>query len=123
MKRILTALVLLPLVVWIVLAGPLWSLLAIMALVGLIAFHEFDNIAAGQGVAKSGWAGMVAGLALLFAPEPVWISIVIIAVLLMSLELRQADLAKAMPGAATALLGVVYIFGAWRCALALRAIN
>ena len=35
----------------------------------------------------------------------------------------QTDLAKAMPGAATALLGVVYIFGAWRCALALREIN
>jgi hypothetical protein len=25
-----------------------------------------------------------------------------------------------MTGAATALLGVVYIFGAWRCALALK---
>ena len=50
MTRILTALVLIPLVVWVVLAGPQWSLLAIMALVGLIAFHEFDNIAAAQGV-------------------------------------------------------------------------
>ena len=80
MKRILTALVLTPLVVWVVLAGPRWALLALLALVGLIAFHEFDNIAAGQGVAKSGWAGMVAGLALLFAPEPVWVTIVILAV-------------------------------------------
>ena len=121
MTRILTALVLIPLVVWVVLAGPQWSLLALMALVGLIAFHEFDDIAAAQGIAKSGLAGMAAGLVLLFTPEP--------AVgddrhpgglALMALELRQADLAKAMPGAATALLGVVYIFGAWRCALALR---
>ena len=123
MTRILTALVLIPLVVWVVLAGPQWSLLAIMALVGLIAFHEFDNIAGAQGIAKSGGAGMAAGLILLFAPEPAWVAIVILAVTLMVVELRQADLAKAMPGAATALLGVVYIFGAWRCALSLRAID
>jgi hypothetical protein len=51
MKRIITALVLLPIVVWVVLAGPSWSLLLLMAAVGLIAFHEFDTIAGAQGVA------------------------------------------------------------------------
>lgn len=120
MTRILTALVLLPLIVWVVLAGPQWALLAVMAAVGLIAFYEFDNLAGAQGIAKSGGAGMAAGLILLFAPEPVWMAIVILAVVLMAVELRQVDLRKAMPGAATALLGVIYIFGAWRCALALR---
>jgi len=123
MKRIITALVLLPLVVWVVLAGPLWALLVLLALVGLIAFHEFDTIAGAQGVAKSGWAGMAAGLALLFTPEPVWITIVIAAVFLMALGLRQPDFTKSLTSSATALLGVVYIFGAWRCALALRFIN
>jgi phosphatidate cytidylyltransferase len=125
MTRILTALVLIPLVVWVVLAGPQWSLLTVMALVGLIAFHEFDTIAAAQGVAKSGWAGMAGGLALLFTRDPTWawVTIVILALALMALELRQTDFSKAMAGAATALLGVVYIFGAWRCALALRGIN
>jgi phosphatidate cytidylyltransferase len=123
MTRILTALVLIPLVVWIVLAGPQWALLALMAAVGLIAFHEFDDIAAAQGVCRSGLAGLAAGLILLFAPEPVWVVVVILALVLMTLELRQTDLAKAMTSAAAALLGVIYIFGAWRCALALRQIN
>jgi phosphatidate cytidylyltransferase len=123
MTRIITALVLIPLVVYVVLAGPQWALLALMALVGLIAFHEFDTIAGAQEIAKSGYAGMAAGLILLFAPEPAWVAIVIVAIGLMTLGLRQGDLAKAMPGAATALLGVVYIFGAWRCAVALREIN
>jgi phosphatidate cytidylyltransferase len=123
MTRIITALVLLPLVVYVVLAGPQWALLVVMALVGLIAFHEFDTIAGAQGIAKSGYAAMAAGLILLFAPEPAWVAIVILAIALMTLGLRQGDFAKAMPGAATALLGVVYIFGAWRCALALRQIN
>jgi len=123
MTRVLTALVLIPLVVYVVLAGPQWALLAVMALVGLIAFHEFDDIAGAQGIAKSGWAGLAAGLILLFAPEPLWVTIVILVLALMALELRQADLAKSLASAAAALLGVVYIFGAWRCALALRAIN
>jgi phosphatidate cytidylyltransferase len=120
MTRILTALVLIPLVVWIVLAGPQWSLLALMAAVGLIAFHEFDDIDAAQRVSRTVLAGLAAGLILLFAPEPVWVVIVILALVLMTLELRQTDLAKAMVSAAAALLGVIYIFGAWRCALALR---
>ena len=123
MTRILTALVLLPLVVWAVVAGPAWVLLSIMAAVGLIAFHEFDAIAGLQGVSRSRWAGMAAGLAFLFAPEPAWVALVVLGVILMALELRQNDLAKSMTGAAVALLGVVYIFGAWRCALALREIN
>jgi len=123
MKRIITALILLPIVVWVVLAGPSWTLLLLMAAVGLIAFHEFDTIAGAQGIAKSGYPGMAAGLILLFAPEPGWVAIVILAVTLMIVELRQVDLAKAMPSAATALLGIVYIFGAWRSALALKEIN
>ncbi len=123
MNRVLTALVLLPLVVWIVLAGPQWSLLALLAATGLIAFHEFDNIAAAQGVSRSGFSGLAAGLILLLAPEPAWVAIVVIAIALMALELRQTDLAKSLISASSALLGVVYIFGAWRCAAALRALN
>jgi phosphatidate cytidylyltransferase len=123
MTRILTALVLIPLVVWVVLAGPLWALLAVMTLVGLIAFHEFDDIAAAQGISRSGLAGLASGLVLLFAPEPVWVILVLLAIALVSLELRQNDFSKVLPSAATALFGVVYIFGAWRAALALREIN
>ena len=70
MKRIATALVLIPLVVWLVLAAPYWVFAAVLAAVGLLAFHEFDQIAAAQGIAPAGWPGMAAGLALLFAPEP-----------------------------------------------------
>jgi len=123
MKRIITALVLIPLVVWVVLSSLQWPLLAVMALVGLIAFHEFDTIAGAQGIAKSGWFGLAAGLIFLFTPDPAWVTLVILALAFMALELRQADLSKAMTGAAAALLGVVYIFGAWRCALALKEIN
>src|SRR5205085_5550269 len=38
----------------------------------------------------------------------------------MSLAMRSEDLAEVLPRASTLLLGVVYIFGAWKCAILLR---
>src|SRR5580698_8682130 len=73
MKRVVTSLVLIPLVIWVVLAAPLWV---------------FD-------------AALAA----------------------MMLALRVRELASALPSAAVFLLGVIYIFGAWRCAIGLREIN
>ena len=119
MKRIATALVLIPVVIWIVLAGPQWVFVGVLALIGLLAFHEYDRMVSVQ---RAGWPGMVAGLALMLAPEPGLI-VVLIALAGLALALRVRDLAQAMPSAAVFLLGVVYIFGSWRCAIELRAIN
>jgi phosphatidate cytidylyltransferase len=143
MKRIATALVLTPLVVWMVLWAPVWAFDGLLAAVGLIAFYEFDRIAAAQGIVRAGWPGMAAGLALLFAPEP-FLVVIVVALAAMVLALSPpkkgmprsyvqtdgeviptilSDLTTCLPGAASFLLGVIYIFGAWRCAMGLREIN
>ncbi len=122
MKRLATALVLIPLVVWLVLAGPNYAFNAVVAAVGLIAFYEFDKIAMANGAARSGIPGMVAGLALMFSPMP-QVIVVLAALAGMALALRVADLARAMVSAAAFALGVVYIFGGWRCAMELRLID
>jgi phosphatidate cytidylyltransferase len=122
MKRIATAVILIPLIVWIVLRAPVWAFDALLVAVGLIAFYEFDQIAAAQGIPRAGFFGMAAGFALLFAPEP-FLVIILIVLVAMTLAMLPADLAKSFPGAATFLLGVIYIFGAWRCAMGLREIN
>jgi phosphatidate cytidylyltransferase len=49
--------------------------------------------------------------------------VVLIALLGMALALRAGDLKDSMAGAGAFTLGVVYIFGAWRCARELHAIN
>jgi phosphatidate cytidylyltransferase len=94
---------------------------ALLAIVGTLAFHEFDQIAAAQGIAKAGIPGIAAGLLLLLAPEPL-LALLATSLAAMFLSLRRNSNA-ALPGAATFLLGVVYIFGAWRCAVELRALN
>jgi phosphatidate cytidylyltransferase len=122
MKRLITALVLLPIVVGVILAGGEWAVAAMLAITGLLAYYEFDQLAAGNGIARAGWPGMLAGLALLFAPDPGTI-VVLIALLGMALALRARDLKDSMASASAFTLGVVYIFGAWRCARELHAIN
>ena len=122
MKRIATAAVLIPATIWIVLAAPHMVFLALVAAVGLFAFHEFDNIAAASGIRRAGWPAMAAGLALLLAPDP-FIVFVLIAMLAMALSLRADNLRAALPAAAAFTLGVIYVFGAWRCGEALHNIN
>ncbi|MBZ5602161.1 MAG: phosphatidate cytidylyltransferase [Acidobacteriia bacterium] len=122
MKRIATALVLIPVVVWLVLAAPEWAFKAVVAAVALIAFHEFDQIAGANGIARPGYFGMIAGLAVMLAPMP-YVVIVMGAIAGMLLALRVPDLAGAMAAAAVFVLGVVYIFGAWRTAIELRDVN
>jgi len=121
MIRLATALVLIPAFVWLVLFAPEWAFRAAVALVALLAFHEYDRIAQANGIARAGYAAMLAGVALLFAPDPALV-IVLAAFLGMSLALRVTDLAGALAAGAAFLLGVVYVFGALRCAIALHAI-
>jgi phosphatidate cytidylyltransferase len=122
MKRIATALVLTPATVWVVLFAPDWTLLAAMAVVGILAFREFDRIASENGIPGPGWPGIIGGLALMLAPDPQPIAVLVVLAGLI-LALRVADLTDAMASAAVFVLGVGYIFGAWRCALELHALN
>jgi phosphatidate cytidylyltransferase len=122
MKRIGTAVVLLVIVVGAVLYAPQWIFAGVLALIGLAAFHEFEQVAAAQGIARSGLAGMATGLAAMFAPEPLAV-LVLTGLVAMTFALHARDLAQCLPAASSHVLGVLYIFGALRCAVGLREIN
>jgi phosphatidate cytidylyltransferase len=122
MTRIASALILIPFIAWVTLASPQWVFFAVLAITGLLAYSEFDNIVASSGILRAGWPGMAAGLVLLLAPNPA-VVLVLVALLGMALALRVNNLAAALPSAGAFSLGVAYVFGAWRCAGDLRAIN
>lgn len=123
MKRVISAAILAPLVIAIVLKGPQWSFLLLMASIGSMAFWEFDTIAGAHGVARSRWLGLAGGLGLLLAPDPLIAWVTVLGLAFMAWALRLADLRQGLGSAAAALLGIVYIFGAWRCAILLRDLN
>jgi phosphatidate cytidylyltransferase len=124
MTRVLTAAILAPIVVWAVLFSPAWVFLLICALIGGIAVWEFDAIAAAHGFPRHRWRVIVLGVIWLAVPERMAsVAIVLIAMTLAGLLLRERDLTAALRGSAAGLLGIVYIFGAFRCAIGLRALN
>lgn len=61
MKRIATALVLIPLVVWLILAAPAWALIAALIVVGLFALREVVLIGRNAFVSWAGGAIYIGG--------------------------------------------------------------
>jgi len=123
MKRVVTALLLIPFFCYIALWAPQWAFLITIAAVALLCFREYSELAALHGVRKPGPFGYVAGLLLLLLPGKDSAFFVLIAILAMSLALRSREMAGALPEAAALLLGVAYVFGSLRCGIELRAIS
>ncbi|MEO8126632.1 MAG: phosphatidate cytidylyltransferase, partial [Bryobacteraceae bacterium] len=119
MKRVLTALALIPFAIYAIFFAPPWFFLLSAVAMALLCYLEYSNIVAAYGIEPPGIAGAVAGLTLLF--DIAYIRLVALAALMLSLRLR--DLANGIASAAAMTLGAVYIFGAWRCAIDLRAIH
>ena len=122
MKRILTAAVMIPVVLYAVLGGIEWLFLLVLAAVTLICFDEYSQIAA----SRDPWA-YAAGLVILLTPESQarWLGLftVLFTLFMMIMAMREPDLAAGFRRAAALVLGVIYIFGAWRTAVLLRGVN
>jgi phosphatidate cytidylyltransferase len=121
MKRLLTAFLLIPTVLYVVYLGPPWLLFGVTALVALICYSEYAGIAAGYGIAKPGPVGYAAGLLVLaMRPQDATLVFTLVALTALVLAVRH-DLVKTLANAAFLLFGIVYIFGSWKFAILLRA--
>ena len=119
MKRVLTALALVPFAIYAIFFGPPWFFLLSAVAMALLCYSEYSNIVAAYGIEAPGLPGAAAGLVLLF--DIAYVRLV--ALLSLMLSLRRRDLANGLAYAAAMTLGAVYIFGAWRCAIDLRAMH
>jgi phosphatidate cytidylyltransferase len=127
MKRFLTGLILTPFFFYVVaLARPevFW---VCIAAVGVFCLYEFLGILAARFPAyedlRRNPAPYAGGIVLLALPAHEGLYLTLFALLALALVLRSRDLAASLPQASGLLLGVVYIFGAWRCGVLLRAID
>jgi phosphatidate cytidylyltransferase len=124
MKRVVTSLILIPLVLYLVILGPAWSVFAAVALCAMLCYREYCGIAASYGVDRLGPLGFAAGLGVLaLQGDGVWILTTVVALAGISLAMRADNLAEVLPRASTMVLGVAYIFGSWKCAILLRDIS
>ena len=113
MKRILTALILIPIVAWVVLWANSWIFLAVLMSVACLCWHEYNEIAGGLRVRQAGDRGLRywarnPGVVRIFTGSAI-----------VGLVAGGADRGYARPGpyhalprAALLLLGVVYISAA-----------
>ena len=120
MKRILTAAALVPIVAYAVLWANFWVFLAVLAAVACLCYREYAAIAADYGFGALGPLGYGAGLLLLVWEGDAWLLAALLACIALSLATRADDLSRALPRAALLVLGVLYIFGCWKCAMPLR---
>jgi phosphatidate cytidylyltransferase len=124
MKRVLTAALLIPPVIATVFYAGNWIFLGVIALVASLCYREYDAIAAGYGFGAPGPLGYGAGLLLLlWWGGNAWFLVAAAALLGLMFSLRAADLAHALPRSALLVMGVVYIFGTWKCAIPLHKLS
>ncbi len=123
MKRVLTAAALIPPVIATVFLAPDWVFFAVVALVAVLCYHEYDAIAAAYGFGAPGPIGYGAGLLLLWCGGEAWLIVLAAALIAFALSLRMDDLAHALPRSALLVTGVVYVFASWKCAVLLHRLN
>jgi phosphatidate cytidylyltransferase len=119
MKRVLTALFLVPIAVYSALFAPGWLFLALIVIVGLLCFHEYAAI-----TGTFAPLGYVAGLLILVAPQNETVLLIILSTLAaMCLTLGADNLEKSIGRTAALVLGIIYVFGAWKTGVLLHDIN
>jgi phosphatidate cytidylyltransferase len=123
MKRILTAAVLIPLVLYAIFGGFPWLLTALVSVFAALCFYEYSTIAKGFGMPVSPAAGILAGLPLIVITREHLAILVIISLGAFAWAMRGESLQQVLPRSAAMTFGLVYIFGSWKCGLMLAQVS
>lgn len=123
MRRILTAAILAPIIVYAVTWANIWVFLAVLSAIALFCFHEYSGLLDAYGLRKPGPVGYAAGLVLLLSPRDPAMLIPLLGIITLILSLESQNLRDFLPRASGMLLGIVYVFGGWRCSIPLRQIS
>jgi phosphatidate cytidylyltransferase len=127
MKRLLTALVLIPVFFYILVFAPPPVFLVALACVGLFCLYEYLGIAAARfpqdESPQRNLVPYAAGLVFLVLPSDEGLFLTLFALLSLVMVMRHRELSSCLPLSSVSVLGVIYIFGSWRCAVGLRSID
>jgi phosphatidate cytidylyltransferase len=116
MKRIVTGLVLGLIGIFTALFAPWWLFFGVAVLVAVLAFREYAQI-----MGSFAPLGYVAGVLMLIAPQQQWIPLVVLSCLAaMCLPLAAPDLERALARSGALVMGMIYIFGAWKTGILLH---
>lgn len=120
MKRVLTAAWLVPFGIYSIFFAPRWLFVTAICLLAVFCFREYARMVENQGLLSFSIIGYVAGLALLTLPDMGWTSLALLPLLALGLSLRIDDFKTGFASAGAFALGILYVFGAWRCGISLH---
>src|SRR5262245_46974155 len=111
MTRVLTSLVLIPLVCYIVIWAPKELFLAVLVLVALLCYRDYSTITAAYGFGSAGPLGYIAGPAMLLTSWGDALLFSALTLIVLAVALRFREISQAWPWTALLVLGLAYIFG------------
>ncbi|WP_051670398.1 phosphatidate cytidylyltransferase [Bryobacter aggregatus] len=120
MKRVLTALWLIPASTYSIFFAPPLVFAIVISVVAVLCYREYTRIVDNQGLASTALLGYPLGLLLMNFPGLAWYDIFLLAPIALAIGLRSKDLKTGFASSGAFALGLLYIFGAWRCGIALH---
>jgi phosphatidate cytidylyltransferase len=120
MRRLITALALIVVALYLIGWAPGPVFFGAALLMGVLCYREYSGLVAAHGIPRSGVFGLLAGVSLVFWPhEALTIgSLLFVCAFLMGLRLN--NLRDVLPGVACEFLGAFYTFAPWRFSADLR---
>ncbi len=123
MKRIITAIALIAVAVYLVFWAPSWLFLIAAAYMGLMCYWEYSGLVVAHGIQRPGIFGVLAGLVILFGAGEALPGLSLLVVVALAAALRYTDLRNVLPQVACSFLGALYTFTPWHFAVMLRGIS
>ncbi len=123
MVRLLTALALIILALYLIWLTPSPVFVAAALAFGCMCYWEFGNIAVAHGIERPGLVGFLIGLCIVVFPRQAFLGCALLLLLQLALYLRLPDLRHILPAAAALFMGAVYAFAPWHFAAQLRDVS
>lgn len=123
MSRLLTSLVLIPAAAYVMIWSPSWLFLLVSSALAFACFHEYRGLAHGFGLDVNTIAGYGLGAGLLLASVAYIPLLLLVGLLAMTVAAFTDDLKKSLTQAGALLLGLTYVFVAWRAGIELRSLS
>jgi phosphatidate cytidylyltransferase len=123
MKRLLTALGLIALAVYLIGWAPTPLFITGALFFGLLCYWEFSGLVEAHSIPKPGVAGWLTGIVIIFFPELTLPGASLLLLVSFIVALRHDTLRDVLPHVACTFMGAFYTFAPWRFAIDLRSVS
>ena len=123
MNRLLTALALIALAVYLIFFSPQPIFISGALAFAVVCFWEYSGLVAAQSIPRPGSAGWLTGLVIIFYPQFTLPGASLCLLVTFVFALRQQNLREVLPEVAASAMGAFYCFAPWRFAIDLRAVS